>query len=179
MPVVPVEVALKGGVSEIPELVGRQVEALEFVLGSGFYEFGALREYLETLSKYPFFRFVVFLNPDQTLFGMIDARKLSAILQDPRSELSFDGFAMLVNSQAKDDWTKFASLPGFVPADASVTRQSDKREVLAKMEERGTDWLPVQTPEGRFEGIVDRSRLTASLILDVTNQLKALPPPQP
>ena len=33
LPVAPVEEALKGGVSEIPELVRRQVQALEFLLG--------------------------------------------------------------------------------------------------------------------------------------------------
>ena len=134
-----------------------------------------LQQYLETLSKYPFFRFVVFLKSNQTLFGMIDARKLAALLQDPQSGLDFARFAALINRG--DDQARLAELPGFVPAGADVTRQSDKRKVLEKMEERGAEWLPVQTPEGRFEGIVDRSRLTASLILDVTNQLEALPPP--
>jgi hypothetical protein len=41
------------------------------------------------------------------------------------------------------------------------------------MEQLGTDWLPVLDQGGRLVGVIDRSRLTASLILDVANQLQA------
>jgi hypothetical protein len=91
---------------------------------------------------------------DQTLFGMIDARKLAALLQDPQFGLDFAGFAALINRGY--DQARLAELPGFVPADADVTRQSDKRKVLEKMEERGAEWLPVQTPEHRFEALVHK-----------------------
>lgn len=51
LPVVPMEEALKLGPSEIPNYVRREVQALEFVLGSGSYDPGVTRLYLETLSK--------------------------------------------------------------------------------------------------------------------------------
>jgi CBS-domain-containing membrane protein len=57
-----------------------------------------------------------------------------------------------------------------------VTKKSDKRDVLDRMEKSGRDWLPVVNAQGQLDGIVDRSRLTASMILDVTNQLKAAQP---
>jgi hypothetical protein len=44
------------------------------------------------------------------------------------------------------------------------------------MEELGIDWLPVKNADGKLDGVVDRSRLTTSLILDVTNQLRASAP---
>jgi hypothetical protein len=47
------------------------------------------------------------------------------------------------------------------------------REVLERMQKAGRDWLPVVTAQGQLDGVVDRSRLTASVILDVTNQLRA------
>jgi hypothetical protein len=39
------------------------------------------------------------------------------------------------------------------------------------METSNRDWLPVVGANGQLAGIVERSRLVASLILDVTNQL--------
>ena len=57
-----------------------------------------------------------------------------------------------------------------------MTDGADKRQVLARMEETGRDWLPVIGANGGLEGIVERSRLTASLILDVTDRLSAAPP---
>jgi hypothetical protein len=45
-----------------------------------------------------------------------------------------------------------------------VTKKSDKRDVLDRMEKSGRDWLPVVNAQGQLDGIVDRSRLTASMI---------------
>jgi len=71
------------------------------------------------------------------------------------------------------DRQKLAQLPGFVSSSNAVTKQLDKREVLDRMQKAGRDWLPVVTAQGQLDGVVDRSRLTASIILDVTNQLRA------
>jgi len=40
------------------------------------------------------------------------------------------------------------------------------------MENLNIDVLPSLNQENKFIGVVDRSRLTASLIIDVTNRLK-------
>lgn len=55
---------------------------------------------------------------------------------------------------------------------------SDKRDVLSKMESLKVDWLPVVDKDGHVAGIIDQSRLTASLILDVSNQLNAQQSPK-
>jgi len=171
LPVAPVEVALKGGSSEIPSLVNKRVQALEFVVGAGGYDANVIQQYLETLTKYPFFRFVVFVNSNLTLFGLIDASNVLAQLQSG-SARNFNSFATLLNRGNADDRSHIADLSGFVPASAGVTREkTDKREALERMEKLGTDWLPV-IKDGKFDGIVERSRLRASLILDVTNQLR-------
>src|SRR5262249_29777059 len=167
LPVAPVEEALKGGVAEIPSMVHRGLQGLDFLLGAGAYDPHAVQEYLETLTKYPFFRFVILLNPNGSLFGMIDAGKLVTALQDRASGQTYSSFATLINRASADDRSELAKLPGFVSASVAVTRQSDKRVVLEKMEKLGMDWLPVLKPSGQLEGTVDRARLTASLILDV------------
>lgn len=175
LPVVNVDVALKAGVGDIPALVKREVPALEFVLGNNGYVGLAIQQYFETLVKYPFFRFVVILKSDKSLFGMIDGRKMLGILQDPNSELRFDTFARALNQGGAAEQAMLAKLPGFVPASAAVTRSSEKTDALEKMEELGSDWLPVLGEKNTFDGVVERSRVTASLILDVTNQLRKAP----
>ncbi len=170
LPVAPIEESLKGGADMIPSVVARGVGSLDFLLGANAYVPQVVQKYLETLSAYPFFRFVTLLTPDGRVAGFIDARRLLAALQARAQGQSFESFAAAVN---RGDTAQLAKLPGFLPAAAAVTPQSDKREVLARMEKLGTDWLPVLGPDGKLAGVVDRSRLTASLILDVANQLQA------
>jgi hypothetical protein len=58
-----------------------------------------------------------------------------------------------------------------------MTKDSGKGDVLDRMEKKGWDWLPVVNKQGQLDGIVDRSRLIASMILDVTNQLQCATAP--
>ncbi len=102
LPMVPIDESPKGGLTELPALIGRHVQALDFTLGAGFYQGDAVKQYLESLTKYEFFRFVVLLNRDQTFVGIIDARKLVATLQDPTSGMNFESFAALINTNSQD-----------------------------------------------------------------------------
>jgi hypothetical protein len=175
LPVAPLEQALKGGLAEMPDMVRRRVQGLDFMLGFGGYDQAVIKSYLETLTRYDFFRFIIVLTPDNRLFGMIDARSLLTLLQDPSSGETFQDFATLLSRGNDADRRKLSQLPGFVPASDAVTKQADKRDVLDRMEKSGREWLPVVNAQGQLDGVVDRSRLTASIILDVTNQLRAEP----
>jgi CBS-domain-containing membrane protein len=63
----------------------------------------------------------------------------------------------------KGPWEKFRG---------SLNKKTDKREALQKMEALNMDTLPVVQENDRFAGIVNRSRLTASLLLDVARNLE-------
>jgi CBS domain-containing protein len=172
LPVESLEVALKAGTAEIPNLVRRQIPALEFILGTNYQVESITKDYLEALTPQPFFRFVVLAETNGKLFGVIEARKLLSDLQNPASGLSFASFVQILNRANSDDRAQLAKVSGFVPASAAVRRDDDKREVLERMEKLNADWLPVVKSGDQFDGIVERSRLTASLILDVTNRLR-------
>jgi hypothetical protein len=176
LPVAPVTQEVKGAVTAIPDMVRRRVQGLDFILGSGGYDPDVISTYLEGLTQYDFFRYVIFLTPDRRLFGMIDARALFAVLKDQESQVKFKDFAGLVNSGGDLARNALTRLPGFVPASDAVKHQSDKHSVLEQMEKLRRDWLPVVNEEGQLDGIVERSRLIASMILDVTNQLQATQP---
>jgi hypothetical protein len=169
LPVEPIETSPKGPVVDIPTLINKRTEGLSFTLGAGGYVGGAIQQYLSALTKFPFFRYVVFNNPDGSLFGVIDARKLAALVEQGAEIESWDRLADLIN---RGDSEAIARLPGFVPREMAVSESTDKQEALQKLENADVDWLPVVDGNGRFVGGVERSRLTASLILDVANRLK-------
>jgi CBS-domain-containing membrane protein len=57
-------------------------------------------------------------------------------------------------------------------SESAVTEKTDKTQALQLMESLNVDTLPVIDKNRRFVGIVNRSRLTASLIVDVAKELK-------
>ncbi|KKO18895.1 MAG: CBS domain-containing protein [Candidatus Brocadia sp.] len=57
-------------------------------------------------------------------------------------------------------------------SESAVDETTDKSQALQLMEFLNVDNLPAISKDKRFAGIVNRSRLTASLIIDVAKQLK-------
>jgi hypothetical protein len=79
-------------------------------------------------------------------------------------------FADLLNDGGATARKKLISLPGFISGKEAVIPQSDKRLVLQRMEALGVDWLPVVDKSGgRFVGVINRSRLTSSLLLEIAS----------
>jgi hypothetical protein len=171
LPVAPVEVAAKGGMAEIPHLIAQGVQGLNFRLGAGYYAGPAIEEYLRQLTPYPAFRFVVITKSDGTLFGVMDARKLQQVVAQNTVGVSWSQLAEMLNRGDTAAFDRLAKLTGFIGRDQALTRTADKHDALERMETLAADWLPVVDDRGKFVGVVDRSRLTASLILDVTARL--------
>ena len=178
LPLVPFDEGLKAGPSLIPSLLARRIGSLDFVLGAQAYGPAIVEQYLRALTAQSFFHFVTLLGPDRRPFGFVDGRVLLSELASNDQGFSFQQFADAVNHGAAADLTRLSKLPGFLPASAAVAPDSDKRDVLSKMESLKVDWLPVVDKDGHVAGIIDQSRLTASLILDVSNQLNAQQSPK-
>lgn len=172
LPVAPLEMAAKGSVGDIPGLVIGGIEALEFRLGADYYVGSAIAEYLTTLTGYPSFRFVVVTDADGMFFGMMDARALTHALQQRGTGVDWDGFAEMLNRDQPDAIVALGKIASFIGAADEVAPNASKRDVLSKMADRNTDWLPVVDETRRFAGVVERSRLTASMLLDVAAQLQ-------
>ena len=93
--------------------------------------------------------------------------------QQQGTSQAFKDFAKLVNQV---DRGKLKQIPGFVPRVFAVGSDAHIREALQKMDRYNADWLPVLTSEEQLGGIVDRSRLLANVILDVTKRLEGARP---
>ena len=92
------------------------------------------------------------------------ARRLKA----SRKSQTAEDFADWLN---RPDTLALSRLPGFIPAKHTVTEEADKGQTLRKMETLNLEILPVVDNKGYFVGIVNRSRLTASLLIDVAANL--------
>ncbi len=169
LPAEPVETAAKGGLREIPRLIAEKSEGLRFRLGHGGYWGPAIEEYLVKLTRYPFLRYVIIDNSDGTFFGIADAREITALLTSRGAPHDSGDFARWLNAS---DIRALRQISGLLRVEDALTEVADKREALQQMERLDADILPVVDAERRFVGVVDRSRLTASLIIDVAQQLK-------
>jgi hypothetical protein len=161
--------ATKASPQELPQLIGRQLQALEFKLGHGGYGEGAIKEYFEALSGS--LRVVVVNDRDGKLFAIYNAPDLISALRFPEGG-RYGHLATWLNNGNDEDRSELAKLPGFVGADNAVTESTSKRDALSRMEQLNTDILPVVNEEGGFIGTVGRSKLTAGLILAVTDKLE-------
>ncbi|KAA3663419.1 MAG: hypothetical protein DWQ10_00240, partial [Calditrichaeota bacterium] len=70
------------------------------------------------------------------------------------------------------DVQSLSQIPEFIGAENAIKADVDKKAVLEKMEKLNLEILPVSYERGEFTGVVERSRLTASLIIDVANKVK-------
>ncbi len=163
----------KGGSQELRQLIERKIQALEFKLGHGGYYGPAIKNYFDALSGSSSLRVVVVNKPDGRLFGMYNAADLLGYLR-VAGDQGYDLFQQLLNNGSEADRAELAKLPGFVSADHATTPTTSKRDALARMEELNTDILPVINEQQHFIGTVERNKLTASLILAVTDKLERL-----
>lgn len=199
MPVTALKTDAKEGVDRIPQMIESGTQVLSFQLGYGGYYGPAIWMYFNYLLTSPSFKYVVINDSNGALFGLYEAARLVAVLNPDNNdellkEFPLRPFRGVPGEQHVSKWTAFSTAiirsekdrfrkyPGFVSAAQAVRPDADKKRVLEQMEKEGHDWLPVVVPVNgidKYQGVVDRSRLTASLILDVATQLEARKQEQP
>lgn len=165
------EMGMKAGPLELKRLIEKKAEALVFRLGHGGYYGPAIKTYFEALSGSSHLRTVVINYPDGQLFGIYHAPDLLGYMRITKDE-GYRQFQQLLNAGDERAQQELAKLPGFVPNKYAVTPTTSKRDALALMEQINTESLPVINEQSRFMGMVNRSKLTAGLILAVTEKLE-------
>ncbi len=159
----------KMSVSEIPKLIENKTQILTFKLGQGNYYAPAITEYFSELYKTPDFKYLLITETDGTFWCIADAKKLAELNTKGVQRFSYRKFTQWLNSGNKES---LATLPGFISINNAVIDSMDKIRVLEKMEINNIDQLPAINDQGIFIGMVDRSRLVSSLVLDVSARLK-------
>ncbi len=169
LPIESVQIESKGGVDEIPRLIRNKTEALYFELGYGGYYGPAIESYLKRLSEFPFFKYIIISDKTRKFIGMADAKELNLNFINHDTDYTSEDFARWIKN---GDVASLSKLPSFISAKEAIHMNEDKKTVLENMENLGLEILPVIDENGRFIGVVDRSRLTSSLIIDMANKLK-------
>jgi hypothetical protein len=169
LPSEPISINPKLGVDQIPRLIKNKTEGLQFRLGYGHYWAPAIKEYLTELTQYPYLQYIIIEKQDGTFFAMAHAQEFAALLTKPDTSYTTKDFERSLNTA---DEKSLEQVPGLIFVDNAIKETTDKSQALQKMEALNVDTLPVLSEEGRFTGIVNQSRLTASLIIDVSKQLK-------
>ncbi len=110
------------------------------------------------------FRYVVINRADGILFGLLDSRQLTSLLKAGSGQVDPERFAEWLN---RSSTTELSSLPGFIPAKSALQKTSETRAALERMNALDVQSLPVVDEAGRFVGVVDRSKLSASMLIDI------------
>lgn len=167
-----VEMVSKGGTQELQRLLERNIEALEFKLGHGGYYGPAIKTYFDALYGSRSLRVIVVNKSDGKFFGMYQASDLIGYLRVV-GEQGYEQFERLLNNDTETARAELGKLPSFVDANGAVTTTTSKRDALARMEKLNVDTLPVVDDQQRFVGTVQRAKLTAGLILLITDKLES------
>lgn len=165
----PVRMMSKGAPDVIPQMINTKSQALSFTIGQGGYAGPAIADYLDQLTQYPFLRYIVLNNSDGTFFGIADARQIADVVRASNPRFNVDAFADWINGGQK---AELAALPGFISAEKALHKKDDKRKALEMMNTEDAQVLPVLDEAGNFDGIVDRSKLTASILTEIAQRVE-------
>lgn len=184
-------VGARGGTrEEIPKFINDKIQVLSFTLGgprgvTDKYKGSVICQYLDELTRFPFLRYILIKNPDGTFFAMANARDvkeffLKPIQSCPKSEKSqkcqkspelfeLNNFAEWINSSNVKKIKE--EVPGLIFAEMAVRESFDHLKTLQMMNKWDFQTLPVITEAGEFKGVIDRSKLTASILTGIIKSL--------
>jgi len=147
----------KGGTGKIEEFKRNRVAALTLEIGKkGYYLNHAIEEYLEELTPYSFFKYVLFKNKSGEFHGIIPGIKLLEELQTKNLDL--------VQRIESGDISQIAGL-----STISVQSGTSKQIALQLMESNGLSELPVVDESQSFIGVVERNKITSSIVVQLVS----------
>jgi hypothetical protein len=174
LPFVPLDEAGKGGFADLERMVDREIPVLSFTTGTGFYVPQVIEDYFERLSAESFFRFVALKEDGGGLAFLCEAQPFISFLgSDAYAGRGGAGLERFVEDLETAGILGVADGLGFcTPAAIGIGPEATKSAVLRQMEKEGREWLPVLSADAQFLGVVERSRLTSSVLVDVLARLE-------
>ena len=109
---------------------------------------------MQELTKYDFFHYLLFVDENGVFRGLAPARNAFDMLRENKVDL-----AKIVEDG------NLKALDGMV--EVSVPANSTKHEALGIMDRENLMDLPVVDDGGKFIGIVQRNKLTSSVLLEL------------
>ena len=146
----------KQGLGKLEEIKRKRVAAITLEVGrQGYYLNRAIKKYLEELTPLPFFKFVIFKNKSGEFQGIIPGINL---LVELRNNLDL---VPLIESG------NISGINGVSTISAPIG--SSKKISLQLMDKHGLSVLPVVDHNKSFIGIVDRGKITSSIVAQLVS----------
>lgn len=139
----------------MPEMAKKLTSALSLMLGKESYDEVVLKKYLEKLTKFDFFKYVLFLNEDTTFRGYIHARNLLDQLLDK----SIEDKDKIINKINRGD---VEGILGFKKD--YLKDYISNRYALKYMEEEGITEAAVVDKDMKFKGFTNQNMITTRII---------------
>lgn len=160
---------LQAVIKENPMVLEQKVQELDdwkpilmlMQIGSNSYSPEAAMKYLDTLSKFRNFRFVVFLDHRKRLVGHMSAWSVRALLQ--KAQLGSE-FIDAINRGLSAELMRY---PGF-ETDA-ITKTCSNANALREMVRRNVDALLVVNEKKQLEGVVEREQIISLMMLSLVD----------
>lgn len=184
----------KDRIGSLDKLALAETEALEFgfkdAQASTRYGGSVIKEYFDQLASIGSLKYAVIYNKPGELFGFYDIKTLLLYFRVSRADerpllerllrpaeesdelKRYNAFASMLNGGRETDRERLRNLPGFYPGLPAIREDTTRRDALRIMDEQGCNRLPVIDDDGRFVGVVERSALTAAMLLHITETLE-------
>jgi len=147
----------KEGLGKIESFKRNRVAAITLVVGKrGYYVNRAIEKYLKELTPFSFFKYVLFEDKSGEFRGIISGIKL---LEELRS-----GGINLVKLIESGDISSINGISAI-----SVTLGSSKQKSLQVMDSNGLSELPVVNDLKSFIGVVERNKITSSIVAQLVS----------
>jgi len=147
----------KEGVGKIDIFKRERVSAITLEVGKrDYYLDSAIQRYLTELTPQTFFKYVLFLDKNGKFRGMIWGDKLL-------EEMSHRNIELVDLLESND----ISGISGINMA--SVATGSSKQAALQIMDKHGLSELPVVDENGYFIGVVERNKITSSIVAQLVS----------
>ena len=147
----------KEGLVKIDEFKKNKVAAITLEVGKqGYYANGAIRRYLLELTQFSFFKYVIFQDKKGAFRGIIPAGKMLEKMESRSVDL--------VQVIESGDISQIEGV-----STVSVPSGSSKQKALQLIDEYGLSELPVVDESKSFIGIVERSKITSSIVAQLVS----------
>jgi hypothetical protein len=156
------EIVAKAPVSTLKEKWQNLNEAFPIVMTmslgkSQYYTVPATFTYLEDLSRYRNFKFVVFLDSESKFVAYMPAWSLKGLLSKPELGQEF------INDINEDKKRDLFTYPGVIKETISV--QSTNTEALQEMTKQNLEALVVIDNDRKLKGVVEREQILSKMML--------------
>jgi CBS domain-containing protein len=159
------QIVEKGDLSELKRTVLNVDESkpmiVTAILGKqAYYDRNALLQYVQALSQYRNFKFIVFLDSEGKFVAYMPSWM---VVQTLKMESLGNELIQVVNQSRIQDLKRF---PGVIMKPISTSRTN--REALQQMTEQNLEALVVIDEENRLKGVVEREQILSKLMLAIT-----------